>query len=575
MTGKKQKNNRTFLRIAVLALVGLVFICFACTLILIVVDRVDDTASRQAPEAPITDPNSAILVLAYSPEKADLVVDLVQAFNDTRQRSPDDELMQVRLVELAPDQMVEAALGDTPGFQALTPDASLWLDQLDLRWAEMHRDGESGIAPRRVADSSRYAVSPIVIAAWPEVAQVLRGTNLQVGWTDLQVRAAKDDGFRWSHASTSYASGMLATLAEFYAGAGKTRALSEEDVLRQETLDYVRDVESTISLYGENEATAMQRMRDQGRDYLDALIVMEALVAQHNQAGNDPLVAIYPREGTLWEDHPLALLDDPSITDNQRRTFIALSEFLRRPEQQKHILARGFRPADLSIPLDSPGSPISIANGVDPKEPQTTLQMPGPTVVDVVQNAWLYTKRPSNVFLVVDTSGSMEGDKIENVRAALNTFVDQIQGTQDRVGMVEFAGTVYNIVPLDVMDDAHRQTLEESILSLYAGGDTALLDAVRAAYVRMQREGDSDRINAIVAMTDGQENASGVELVDLMSEIARENDRGVPVVIFAIGYGNDADFAVLNALAEVSGGQAREGDIETISELYRLLSQYF
>ncbi|MCP4168433.1 MAG: VWA domain-containing protein [Chloroflexi bacterium] len=575
MTGKKQKNNRTFLRIAVLALVGLVFICFACTLILIVVDRVDDSASRQAPEAPITDPSSAILVLAYSPEKADLVVDLVQAFNDTRQRSPDDELMQVRLVELAPDQMVEAALGDTPGFQALTPDASLWLDQLDLRWAEIHRDGESDIAPRRVADSSRYAVSPIVIAAWPEVAQVLRGTNLQVGWTDLQARAAEDDGFRWSHASTSYASGMLATLAEFYAGAGKTRALSEEDVLKQETLDYVRDVESTISLYGENEATAMQRMRDQGRDYLDALIVMEALVAQHNQAGNDPLVAIYPREGTLWEDHPLALLDDPSITDNQRRTFIALSEFLRRPEQQKHILARGFRPADLSIPLDSPGSPISIANGVDPKEPQTTLQMPGPTVVDVVQNAWWYTKRPSNVFLVVDTSGSMEGDKIENVRAALDTFVDQIQGTQDRVGMVEFAGTVYNIIPLAVIDDVHRQTLEQSILSLYAGGDTALLDAVRAAYVRMQREGDTDRINAIVAMTDGQENASGVDLADLMSEIARENDRGVPVVIFAIGYGNDADFAVLNALAEVSGGQAREGDIETISELYRLLSQYF
>ena len=55
-------------------------------------------------------------MLAYSPEKADLIVDLVQSFNDTRQRTPDDELMQVRLVEMAPDQMVEAARGFCYGF---------------------------------------------------------------------------------------------------------------------------------------------------------------------------------------------------------------------------------------------------------------------------------------------------------------------------------------------------------------------------------------------------------------------------------------------------------------------------
>ena len=62
----------------------------------------------------------------------------------------------------------------------------------------------------------------------------------------------------------------------------------------------------------------------------------------------------------------------------------------------------------LSIPLDGPGSPFAGSETVDWHEPQTTLQMPPPAVVDVVQNFWYYAKRPTNVILVVDTSGSME-----------------------------------------------------------------------------------------------------------------------------------------------------------------------
>ncbi|NOZ71647.1 MAG: VWA domain-containing protein [Chloroflexi bacterium] len=252
-----------------------------------------------------------------------------------------------------------------------------------------------------------------------------------------------------------------------------------------------------------------------------------------------------------------------------------MTDFLRQPEQQNFILAQGFRPADLSIPIDGPDSPLTPANGVDPKQPQTTLQMPGPSVVRVVQNVWVYTKRPSNVYLVVDTSGSMSGEKIRNVRTALQSFVNQIQGAEDRVGMVEFSGYVYNIIPLQKMTDEHRQTLQDEIAILDAQGDTALLDAVRAAMVRLQRENDSERINAIVAMTDGLENASATTLRELTREIEQQNRSGARIVIFTIAYGDDADLDTLRTLAEASGGQMRIGNPDTIRELYRLLSQYF
>ena len=110
--------------------------------------------------------------------------------------------------------------------------------------------------------------------------------------------------------------------------------------------------------------------------------------------------------------------------------------------------------------------------------------------------------------------------------------------------------------------------------SLEAGGNTALLDAVRTAYLRLQRQADPERINAIVAMTDGKENASAMTTDQLADEI-RDGNQELPVVIFAIAYGGDADTDVLQSLADASGGQVKQGTVQTIRELYKILSTYF
>ncbi|MBM4465526.1 MAG: VWA domain-containing protein, partial [Chloroflexi bacterium] len=106
-------------------------------------------------------------------------------------------------------------------------------------------------------------------------------------------------------------------------------------------------------------------------------------------------------------------------------------------------------------------------------------------------------------------------------------------------------------------------------------GDTALLDAINAAYVRLQQLNDSERINAIVAMTDGRENHSRINLGELTRQMRQGNESGVPVVLFCIAYGDDADYDTLQALAEATDGQVRTGDLENIRQLYKILSTYF
>jgi len=190
-----------------------------------------------------------------------------------------------------------------------------------------------------------------------------------------------------------------------------------------------------------------------------------------------------------------------------------------------------------------------------------------------VQNAWAAAKRRTNVILVVDTSGSMKGDKLTNMQAALRTFLAQIPSDQERIGLVEFNSTVTSIIELDTLAK-NRGALTREVDGLQANGNTAFLDAVRTAYRRLQQTGDPERINAIVAMTDGRENASRVTLQQLADEMRASNQK-TPIIVFSVAYGSDADMKVLDTLAKASGGQVRTGTPETIRELYKILSSYF
>ncbi len=523
---------------------------------------------------PTSAPEPATLTVAYSPEKEQAFTELVRRFNDQGLETPDGLPMTVEAVQVAPEAMVNAVLTETAAFQAMSPDSTLWLGQLDEAWND--KFGTDELHAAVVGETVRYGISPVVIAMWEGVAREMGWPDRAIGWQDLLSRAQSDPNFRWSHPSTNSASGMLATLAMFYAGSGKTRGLTIEDAKSQATLDYVAAIEKTVRYYGEGDEPALiERALQEGRASLDAFVVQEQMVVYYNtrrSSDQERLVAIYPTEGVLWEDHPLALLETRDLTLPQRQTFASFRDFVLSSESQQFILSQGYRPAEPSISLTDPASLLTADNGVNPAEPKTALQVPNSAVVQVVHDVWWYTKRHTNVYLVVDTSGSMRGEKLDQAQVALGVFLSEIKGDLERVGMVQFSSSVYNVIYLDELGD-NRQVLQEAIDNLEAGGDTALLDGVSEAFTRLQKEGDPERINAIVAMTDGRENNSYISLRTLLSRIERGS--AVPVVVFCIAYGEDADLDMLESMAEPTGGQVLQGDPATIRQLYKILSSYF
>ena len=107
-----------------------------------------------------------------------------------------------------------------------------------------------------------------------------------------------------------------------------------------------------------------------------------------------PLVAVYPKEGTLYADNPLIVLDAPWVSADEAAAAKRFVTFATQKANQEQVLRDGFRPGNPAVAL---GGPIKPANGVDPAQPQTTLEVPDAPVLDGVIDQWNVVRKRARV----------------------------------------------------------------------------------------------------------------------------------------------------------------------------------
>jgi Ca-activated chloride channel homolog len=130
---------------------------------------------------------------------------------------------------------------------------------------------------------------------------------------------------------------------------------------------------------------------------------------------------------------------------------------------------------------------------------------------------------PASLGLVLDTSGSMAGEKIANARAAINRFLDRL-GPDDEVFVVTFASHV------DVAREwtGDLEGVRSTLRRVRAVGGTALYDAVvKAAPIAQQGH---QRKKALIVISDGDDTDS----LTTMQEVRRVV-RDTEVLVYAIG----------------------------------------
>lgn len=145
---------------------------------------------------------------------------------------------------------------------------------------------------------------------------------------------------------------------------------------------------------------------------------------------------------------------------------------------------------------------------------------------------------PVSLGIVLDTSGSMAGEKMEAAREALRRFVYDLLGPDDEMFLYRF-----NSQPILVQgwtDD--RARLMRGLGSVTPTGGTALYDAVAEA-VPLAMQG-TRRKKALVVISDGNDTNSAIE-VDELQQLIRESE----VMVYAIGIDGTADSGVMGSPA--------------------------
>jgi len=284
-----------------------------------------------------------------------------------------------------------------------------------------------------------------------------------------------------------------------------------------------------------------------------------------------PVVAIYPREGTFWSNHPYAILNAPWVTAEQREAAQAFEDFLLAREQQERAIEYGFRPADPSISLSFP---LDGEHGVNVNQPETVLEVPTAEVIAGIQELWLEVKKPVDLVVVMDVSGSMSGDKISSARESLMQFVNLLDD-RDRLQIITFNKDIVTLTDLSPVGEKREDTTRR-VSGIIERGGTRLYDATQAAYQELSEDGDPGHIRAIVVLSDGMDTDSDYQLNELMAEIGTSSEEGGRgIKLFTIAFGSDADEGVLKQMAEVTGGKQYKSDPSTIAKIYAEIATFF
>ena len=181
-------------------------------------------------------------------------------------------------------------------------------------------------------------------------------------------------------------------------------------------------------------------------------------------------------------------------------------DFIREDEQQRAFMAAGFRPGT-DLDLNYVGSKITKEFGLNPQEPRVVLNpsLTRPEVAAAIDANWELVKRPGIVTFVVDTSGSLMGDKLRQAKDGLQRALGNMR-RNNQVGLVTFSDGVSTRITVAPLAQ-NRFTMADTVHEVRAWGETALYDAIRAGIEMTDAaEGEEAAIRAVVVLTDGRAN---------------------------------------------------------------------
>lgn len=168
----------------------------------------------------------------------------------------------------------------------------------------------------------------------------------------------------------------------------------------------------------------------------------------------------------------------------------------------------------------------------------------------------------SDVVLVLDSSSSMSGAKLQAAVDAARSFIALLSLPLDRAALVAYAGEAQVLSPLT----GDRDRLEAALLSLRTGSGTRIDLGLQAAGELIAGRGDASRRPAIVLLSDGRQSV----VADLAGIARSQRARGI--ALYTVAFGGDADAALLCTVAGRPDRCFVAEDAQALSAIYAELA---
>ncbi|MFQ6068716.1 MAG: extracellular solute-binding protein [Candidatus Bathyarchaeia archaeon] len=241
---------------------------------------------------------------------------------------------------------------------AWSPASSIWIPYLNLMWQKLGY--QEKIAPD---NWNRTVLSPVVIAGWKSLIEQYNITSFR----DLY-DLTKIYDFKFGHPDPRDSNGGTMAVALEFAEAArkKPEELEIEDFKDESVLEFVSTLESQAVYYSKSTGFFGRWAAERGPSQIHFFSVYESVVLDNalkaEKKWGEPLVAVYPKYGTLFTDHPFVILDAPWVEPWQKDIAQLYLSFLLREDSQRKAQQYGFRPANPNVSLNT--TIFNEANGV-------------------------------------------------------------------------------------------------------------------------------------------------------------------------------------------------------------------
>lgn len=156
---------------------------------------------------------------------------------------------------------------------------------------------------------------------------------------------------------------------------------------------------------------------------------------------------------------------------------------------------------------------------------------------------------PLNISLVIDRSGSMDGEPLDYAKRACAYVVDLLE-PDDILSVITFEEGADVIMPARRV--VNKPLVKDYINRICAGNTTNLYEGLMTACQQIASVKTANTLNRVLLLTDGEPTAGTRDFASIVSQVAEQKGRGITVT--SLGLGPDYNEELMAGIARRSGG---------------------